>query len=91
MNITLNINDAAAEAYAEFKGYDNSSTQSVEECVTQALFNVVQNDLIEKRNRDAIQQLQDQPAPVVSPDQILTDDATASQEMESSEDGSEQS
>lgn len=90
MIISLNINDDAAADYARFKGYQatvngTENPQSVEDCVAQSLFAVVQNDLIEQRNRDAITEAASQPAPIVSPDQVTDDtieDTATVEEME---------
>lgn len=58
--ITLNLTDRATNDYAAFYGWTSDSEQTADNFVKDKLLEKITNDLIEKRNRDAIEAVQDQ-------------------------------
>jgi hypothetical protein len=69
--IILNLTDQAVSDFAAFYGYeatvdDAPNPVTVEQYVTDRLLEKITNDLVEKRNRDAILALQNQPAPSIT-------------------------
>lgn len=62
MRIVLRITNQAAEDFAAFYGHTDPDT--LEQFVTDKLLERITNDLTEKRNRDAVAAVQDEPVVV---------------------------
>jgi hypothetical protein len=61
MSIILPLTDDAVQSYAGFYGWTTENEQTADEFVINKLVEKITNDLIESRNRQAVEAVQDQP------------------------------
>ena len=71
--ISIALTDQAVTDYATFYGWTVDNTQTASEFTSQKLLDKVAGDLVEKRNRDAMQVVATKPLPDITTDSSAPD------------------